>query len=190
VVRLAVITPDNDIVLDGDAVSVTVVDEVLVLLIVTVEEPDAVIVFELVIVAVFVFVLGPVIVIFIEAVPDTETVDVLLGAGDLVFVIVLNDVGDTEVVDEVVFDVFAVAVVVGVKVDVFEPADVRELLGEAVDVLDEVIVPVLVRVIIDVIVGFVEDDIDEEPDDDLEADTDLVFVGVPEEVLDTGGDLL
>lgn len=169
---------------------VTVVDEVLVLLIVTVEEPEAVIVLELVIVAVLVFVLGPVIVIRIEAVPDTETVDVLLGAGDLVFVIVLKGVRDSEAVDEVVLDVFAVAVVVGVNVDVFEPAVVRELLGEAVDVLDELIVPVLVRVIRDVFVGFVEDDIDEEPDEDLEAVTDLVFVGVPEEVLDTGGDLL
>ncbi len=165
-------------------------DEVLVLLIVTVEEPEAVIVLELVIVAVLVFVLGPVNVILIEAVPDTETVDVLLGADDLVFVIVLKGVRDSEAVDEVVFDVFAVAVVVGVNVDVFEPAELRELLGEAVDVLDEVIVPVLVRVITDVFVGFVDDDIDEEPDEDLEADTDLVFVGVPEEVLDKGGDLL
>ena len=54
--------------------------------------------------------------------------------------------------DEVVFDVFAVAVVVGVNVDVFEPTEERELLGDAVDVLDDVTVPVLVRVITDVFV--------------------------------------
>lgn len=189
---MGVIVPIDDIdkTLDWDAVGVTVVEDVLVFLILTDEEPDAVIVFELVVVAVVVIVLGAVNVILIEAVPDTETVDVLLDDGDLVVVIVLTELGETKAVADVVFDIFAVAVVVGVKVDVFDPTVECVVLGDPDDVLDDVTVPVLVVVIIVVFVGLTEEEIEADPEEDLEAVTDFVLVGLPEEVFVKGGVLL
>lgn len=183
-------TAEDDIVIKEDPDGVAVVEGVFVLLIVTEEEPEAVRVFELVIVAVSVFDFGPVIVIFIEADPDTETVDVLLGMFDFVFVIVLKFVGELDVVEEAVFDILEVAVVVGVKVDVLEPTEECVVLGEPVDVLDDVTVPVLVVVIIVVFVGLTEEEIEADPEEDLEAVTDFVLVGLPEAVLETGGVLL
>jgi len=134
--------------------------------------------------------LGPVIVILIDADPDTETVDVLLGGFDFVFVILTNDVGEVDVVDEVVFDILEVAVVVGLKVDVFDPTEECVVLGDPVDVLEDVIVPVLVVVIIAVFVGLTEEDKDGEADVDFEDDIDFVVVPDPDAVFVCGGDLL
>ena len=181
---------EPDTVIVDDAVNMIVVDGVAVTLTFADEVQDTDIVLELVDEAVCVIVFGPVTVILGEDVPDTETVDVLLDAGDLVFVIVRIDVGDIEVVDDVVLDILAEAVVVGVRVDVLEPTIERVLVEEAVVVLDEVIVPVSVVVLTILFVPFTEDDADGEPDGDFEVDIDFVFVGVPDAVLETSAVLL
>jgi hypothetical protein len=147
-------------------------------------------VFELVDVPVIVIVLGPVSVNLRDELLDTETVDVLLGADDLVFVFVRKGVRDTEDVVEVVLDVFAVAEVVDVKVDVLEPAAERVPLDETVEVFDEVTVPVPVEVLIILFEPFADAEEDAEPDGDFDDDNDFVFVGVPEAVLESGADLL
>jgi hypothetical protein len=141
-------------------------------------------------VAVSVFDLGPVIVILIDADPDTETVDVLLGMFDFVFVILTKDVGDVDVVDDVVFDILAVAVVVGLKVDVFDPTEECVVLGDPVDVLEDVIVEVVVSVINAVFVDFTEEEADADAVVDFEEDIDFVVVPDADAVFVCGGDLL
>ena len=137
-----------------------------------------------------VLVIGPVKVIFIEPVLDTDTVDVLLFDELFVAVLDLKDVLD----------------IIGLYVDVLDNLDETELVPEAdgdfvlvmvlvpdgddVPVLDEVVVEVVVRVKI-----ILKDSLDDlltlaEAEDVFELLTVLVVVPLLDCVLDTGPDLL
>ena len=110
-------------------------------------ELDAVIVFELVVVLVNVFVIGEVIVIFIDPVDDVDWVDVLLF--ELVFVFVPEWLLLLVVVidPDIVFVLLGVALSVGDAVVVLELVVVRVPLGDEVPVFDEVIEDVAVLLI-------------------------------------------